>query len=298
MLERYGDLVESLGGSFLTGPDVNTGEADMDVIAERTAHVFCRSLENGGSGDPSTHTALGVFHGIRASVSTPSAPTTSAPARSSCRAPARWAGSWPRCSHAAGATVLVSDVDAGRARATGGTVVAPEDVLSTECDVYAPAPSEPPCPRRRSRGFAVASSPARRTTSSRRRRTATASARPASCTRPIRHQRRRRAPRHGLEQLGWTTEQLETEVERIGDTLLRIYADADAEGITTAEAAERLAAERLSRPAASSNHSVNSAAAPLVVEAQQEDVVVDADLVQYVVVPTAAAALPSAAKHS
>ena len=41
-----------------------------------------------------------------------------------------------------------------------------------------------------------------------------------------------------------------SEVERIGDTLLEIYETADAEGITTAAAAERLAAERLSSPAA------------------------------------------------
>jgi leucine dehydrogenase len=34
-------------------------------------------------------------------------------------------------------------------------------------------------------------------------------------------------------------------VARIGDTLTRIYEQADAEGVTTAEAAERLAAERL-----------------------------------------------------
>src|SRR5262245_10444527 len=50
LFERYAELVESLGGTFVTGPDVNTGEADMDVIGERTQHVFCRSSANGGSG--------------------------------------------------------------------------------------------------------------------------------------------------------------------------------------------------------------------------------------------------------
>ena len=68
VLERYAELVDSLGGTFVTGPDVNTGEADMDVIGDRTRHVFCRSIESGGSGDPSVHTALGVFYGIRASL--------------------------------------------------------------------------------------------------------------------------------------------------------------------------------------------------------------------------------------
>ena len=68
LFERYADLIDSLGGTYVTGPDVNTGEADMDVIGARTPHVFCRSTGNGGSGDPSIHTALGVFHGIRSAL--------------------------------------------------------------------------------------------------------------------------------------------------------------------------------------------------------------------------------------
>jgi leucine dehydrogenase len=49
----------------------------------------------------------------------------------------------------------------------------------------------------------------------------------------------------GLERLGWDPERLEREVEGIGETLARVYAEADAEGIPTAEAAERLAGARL-----------------------------------------------------
>ena len=47
---------------------MNTREPDMDVIGARAPYVFCRSVANGGSGDPSVHTALGVFHGLRATV--------------------------------------------------------------------------------------------------------------------------------------------------------------------------------------------------------------------------------------
>jgi leucine dehydrogenase len=49
----------------------------------------------------------------------------------------------------------------------------------------------------------------------------------------------------GLERLGWDAERLDREVAGIGATLTQIYEQADAEGITTNEAAERLAAERL-----------------------------------------------------
>jgi leucine dehydrogenase len=69
LLLRYADLVASLGGSYRTSSDMNTGEADMDVIGERTEFVFGRSVEAGGSGSPAPPTATGVYHGIRASLS-------------------------------------------------------------------------------------------------------------------------------------------------------------------------------------------------------------------------------------
>ena len=68
LLHRYGDIVASLGGGFITSSDVGTGESDMDVIAERTEHVFGRSQAKGGAGDPGPFTAVGVFHGLKASV--------------------------------------------------------------------------------------------------------------------------------------------------------------------------------------------------------------------------------------
>jgi leucine dehydrogenase len=68
LLLRYGDLVQSLGGTYRTSSDVNTNEADMDVIGQRTKYVFGRSVEAGGSGNLAPATAVGVYHGIRASL--------------------------------------------------------------------------------------------------------------------------------------------------------------------------------------------------------------------------------------
>ncbi len=68
LLLRYADLVASLGGSYRTSSDMNTGEADMDVIGERTEYVYGRSVEAGGSGSPAVPTAVGVYHGIRVSL--------------------------------------------------------------------------------------------------------------------------------------------------------------------------------------------------------------------------------------
>src|SRR5215468_773198 len=49
LLRRYGKLVRSLGGLYLTGPDVGASAADMDIIAETGApYVFGRTTDAGG----------------------------------------------------------------------------------------------------------------------------------------------------------------------------------------------------------------------------------------------------------
>src|SRR5205807_8035303 len=68
LVTRYGDLVASLKGTYVTGPDVNTSVADMDLIGERCPWVMCRSEENGGAGDPGPPTARGAVHRICAAV--------------------------------------------------------------------------------------------------------------------------------------------------------------------------------------------------------------------------------------
>jgi leucine dehydrogenase len=68
LMLRYGDLVESLHGTYVTACDMNTGPPDMDVIAERCSTVLGRTEANGGSGTSAPNTAVGVFHGIRAAV--------------------------------------------------------------------------------------------------------------------------------------------------------------------------------------------------------------------------------------
>jgi leucine dehydrogenase len=251
LLERYGELIDSLGGTFVTGPDMNTREADMDVIGARTPHVFCRSVGNGGSGDPSIHTALGVFHGIRASLlqvfgsDDPAGRTVLVQGAGSVGA--KLAGLLAE----AGAKVLVGDVDEERARATGAATVAPERALEAECDVYAPCAlgatlSAESIPSLRCRIVAGAAN--------------------NQLAEPEDGERLRAAgilyaPDYvinsggalhgiGLERLGWTREELDRRVAGIGDTLTRVYVQADAEGITPDLAAEQLAAEALRRPAA------------------------------------------------
>lgn len=66
LLRAYGRFVQSLGGRYYTACDVGTYVPDMDVIARECDFVTGRSPENGGAGDSSILTAIGVFQGMRA----------------------------------------------------------------------------------------------------------------------------------------------------------------------------------------------------------------------------------------
>jgi leucine dehydrogenase len=139
---RYGDLVASLGGTFRTSSDMNTGEADMDVIGERTEYVFGRSVKTGGSGNPAAPTAVGVYHGIRATLSHAFG-SEELEGRIVLVQGAGGVGSALADQLAnAGASILVADIDAERALSVavraGGTTVSADQVFETDCDVYAP----------------------------------------------------------------------------------------------------------------------------------------------------------------
>jgi leucine dehydrogenase len=62
----FADTVEALSGQYTTAEDVGTSSRDMSVIARRTRHVAGLARNRGGSGDPSPFTALGVEAAIRA----------------------------------------------------------------------------------------------------------------------------------------------------------------------------------------------------------------------------------------
>jgi leucine dehydrogenase len=246
LLQRYGDLIASLGGSFVTGPDVNTGEADMDVIGERTQYVFCRSVERGGSGDPSVHTALGVFHGLRATVERAFGSGELGGRTVLVQGAGSVGAKLAQLLLDAGATVLVSDVDEERARAAGGAVVPAEAALETDCDVYAPCAlgatlNADSIPRLRCRVVAGAANNQLATPEDAERLDA------AGILYAPDYVINGGGALHGigLEQLGWDAETLDSKVAGIAGTLTSVYDEADAEGITTAAAAERLAAQRL-----------------------------------------------------
>ena len=61
MFRAYGRFVASLGGIYYTAEDVGTKTSDMNAILGQNRFTTCIGSELGGSGNPSTATARGVF---------------------------------------------------------------------------------------------------------------------------------------------------------------------------------------------------------------------------------------------
>ena len=251
LLLRYGEMVASLGGTFRTAADMNTNAADLDVVAERARHVYGRTQEHGGAGDSGLGTARGVFHGIRASLAHVFGSDDLAGRRLLVQGVGSVGGELARALADAGAELILTDVAPERAaelaERLGARTVDARTALQTECDVYAPC--------------AVGGTLDRETIPRLRCRIVAGSAN-NQLAEPGDAERLRAAgilyaPDYvinaggvlqlmGTEDLGWDPETLERNLAGIGATLGEIYGTADAEGITTAEAAERLAAQRLS----------------------------------------------------
>jgi leucine dehydrogenase len=66
VLHDFADTVEALQGRYVTAEDVGTSTRDMQAIAQVTRHVSGLPRRQGGSGDPSPWTALGVEAAILA----------------------------------------------------------------------------------------------------------------------------------------------------------------------------------------------------------------------------------------
>ena len=66
LLRAYARFVDSLAGRYITAEDVGTTQDDMDLIRRETSSVTGVSRSLGGSGDPSAATAYGVLHAMKA----------------------------------------------------------------------------------------------------------------------------------------------------------------------------------------------------------------------------------------
>jgi leucine dehydrogenase len=142
VLLDVGDMVAALDGRYGIGPDVGTGPADMDTIAERTEHAFCRPAEHGGSGDSSVNTSQGVLAAIRAVAAHLFGSPDLAGRRFAILGLGHVGGDLARRLAGEGAKLVVADVDPGRkalADELGAGWVTPDEAFRADVDILVPA---------------------------------------------------------------------------------------------------------------------------------------------------------------
>jgi leucine dehydrogenase len=246
LFRAHGRLVNSFGGMYITAEDVGTSPSDMEYILKETSYVG--GLQ-GRSGDPSPHTARGVFRAMQAA------------------AKHKWGSddlsgktvALQGCGHVGyfltgelarvGVKLIVTDVDSTKVKRVvdeyGARAVAPDEIYAVAADVFAPCAlggvvNDQTVPQLKAQLIVGGAN------------------------------NQLLEPRHGdllqqrgilyapdyaanaggvingccREMLGWDVPKTLTKTDAIYDTLLKIFAMADREKIPTYQAADRLAEER------------------------------------------------------
>jgi valine dehydrogenase (NAD+) len=251
LLRAYGRFVEALGGRYLTACDVGTYNADLDVVARETRFAHGRSEAYGGCGDSSVLTAYGVFQGMRAAAQH-SWGSPSLAGRTVAVAGVGKVGSW-LTGHlvADGADLVVTDVDPAAVerlqtkypsvRAVADT----EELVGTPHDVYAPCALGGALDEK-----TVANLPARIVCGGANNQLAAPEVAEQLRSRGILYAPDYLVNAGGVIQVederhGFSFERAQTRATGIFDIALRVFEAADAEGVSPAVAADRLAEERI-----------------------------------------------------
>jgi len=248
LMASFGRLVDRLGGRYLTAEDVGTTRADMDVIRTVTPHVTGVSEKFGGSGDPSPATAWGVLQAMHA-VAERQWDDPSLQGRHVVVAGVGKVGLALAAHLAAhGARVTVADVRpeaAHAAAALGAEVVDPQRAHAVPCDVFAPCAlgatlNDQTIPQLACQAVCGAAN----------NQLSTADDGARLAARGILY-----APDYVVnaggviniadELKGYDHDRAYARIESIRATLSRVFAWADEHAVTPAEAADRLAEQRL-----------------------------------------------------
>jgi leucine dehydrogenase len=139
IFRAHGRFVESLGGRYITAEDVGTSTADMDYVHMETDYV---SGLAGRSGDPSPVTAHGVFRAIQASAKERWGSDDLSNKTVAIQGCGHVGYYLAKELHEAGATLIVTDIDADRVKRVvtefNARAVGSDEIYAVKADVFAP----------------------------------------------------------------------------------------------------------------------------------------------------------------
>ncbi len=142
MLRAMGRWIDTLGERYIIGEDIGTNPSDMKEIRTETRCVSCLRKEDGGYGDPAPMTALGVFSAMRAGIEHKMGSGDFDGLRVAVQGMGNVGTKLCRLLHEVGAKLTVSDVNADKvgsaAAEFGADVVEPEEIYAVDAHVFAP----------------------------------------------------------------------------------------------------------------------------------------------------------------
>lgn len=248
IFRAHGRLVEHLGGAYITAEDVGTDPGDMEFVRLETQHVAGLAQ---GTGDPSPITARGVFRATLAAVRQRWGLENLAGKTVAVQGLGHVGYSLAELLHAAGARLVVSDVDDERVRRAvsqlNATAVNATEIYAVDADIFAPCAlggilNDDTIPQLRVEVVVGAANnqllESRHGELLRQRGILYAPDYAANAGGVI---------SFGTKCLQWSRQFMLKKVDDIYDTLLHIFAIAEWEGIATSAAADRLAEDRLAR---------------------------------------------------
>lgn len=138
LFRAFGMFVETLGGRYITAEDVGTTTDDMDIISSCTRHVVGLS---GTSGDPSPFTAFGCFRAMQACAKYMFGDESLAGKKVVIQGVGSVGYHLTRRLLEAGAEVYVADLYQDRVEQAvklGARAIGVDEVYDQECDFFAP----------------------------------------------------------------------------------------------------------------------------------------------------------------
>jgi leucine dehydrogenase len=141
-LRAMGRAIATLGGAYWTAEDMGLTPADLKIVREETRFVAGLDAGPYASGDPSPRTARGVFYAMRVAAERRFGRRDLTGRRVALQGLGHVGWHLAKLLKAAGADLVVADIDparAGQAAQTfGAEVVGPDAILTVPADILAP----------------------------------------------------------------------------------------------------------------------------------------------------------------
>lgn len=141
MMVKFGQFIHSLSGKYITAEDVGTTTPDMDLIRDVTPYVTGISEARGGSGNPSPVTAYGVYMGMKAAAKHQFGSDSLAGKKVLVQGTGHVGETLIDYVTREGGIVYISDINEAKMQevsAKYGATVYNGDIYSADVDIYAP----------------------------------------------------------------------------------------------------------------------------------------------------------------